>query len=56
MPIGWKRVCRVTAPAIMDDEFLLDLLTYDCPVTGRKRCAIQAALHLPASPQKQKLV
>lgn len=22
-----------------DDDFLLDLLTYTCPITGRKRCA-----------------
>ena len=23
----------------MEEDFLLDLLTYDCPITGKKRCA-----------------
>ena len=43
-------VCLSFGPSAMDDlDFLLDLLTYTCPVTGRKRCAVSAGLDAPAT-------
>ena len=38
------------------DEFFLDLLTYTCPFTGRKRCAISAELETPMAVKKPLLV
>ena len=29
------------------DDFFIDLLTYDCPFTGRKRCAVSALNDVP---------
>ena len=47
------RACLVTAAVLvsvgfasaMELEDLLDLLTYTCPQTGRKRCAVDTALN-----------
>ena len=35
------------------DDFFLDLLTYTCPYTGRKRCAINAGLETPVVAKKR---
>jgi hypothetical protein len=35
------------------DDFFLDLLTYTCPFTGRKRCAINAGLETPVLEKKR---
>ena len=35
-------------------EDFLDLITYTCPYTGKKRCAAQAALELSGETKKQK--
>lgn len=37
-------------------DFLIDLLTYNCPITGKKRCAAAASLENPNMPNMKKLV
>ena len=39
----------------MDDDFLLELLTYTCPHTGKKRCAAQASLQVEKPLQSKNL-
>ena len=39
------------AACAMDD--FIDLMTYTCPFTGRKRCAISAALECSQPPPKR---
>lgn len=33
-------------------DFFLELLTYDCPYTGKKRCAVDASLAIDAAPKQ----
>lgn len=37
------------------DEFFVDLLTYICPFTGAKRCALTAGLDLPRQPLEKRI-
>ena len=36
------------------DDFFVDLLTYTCPFTGTKRCAISAGLDNPPTYKKDR--
>lgn len=36
-------------------EFLIELLTYNCPITGKKRCAAAASLENPNTFSTKKL-
>lgn len=36
----------------MMDDFFLDLMTYTCPITGKKRCAVSAGLDMPVAVKK----
>ena len=38
------------------DEFFVDLLTYTCPFSGRKRCAISAGLETAVAVKKPLLI